>query len=67
MKVASATLVLATFCCASAFGLHGPTKTSVLRKVGIAGTNKAMVQPIDIQGNRLSNSNVVSKTAMVVR
>jgi hypothetical protein len=47
--------------------LHGPTKTSVLRKVGIAGTNKAMVQPIDIQGNRLSNSNVVSKTAMVVR
>lgn len=59
MKVASATLVLATFCCASAFGLTGP-KTVGLKKMGLAANTKApMVQAIDVQGNRLSNSNVV--------
>jgi hypothetical protein len=68
MKVASATLVLATFCCASAFGLHGPAKTTVRKNVGISANHKSsMVQPIDIQGNRLSNSNVVRKKAVVVR
>jgi hypothetical protein len=68
MKVASATLLLATFCCASAFGLNGPAKTSVRKNVGIAANHKSsMVQPIDIQGNRLSSRNVVRNKAVVVQ
>jgi hypothetical protein len=68
MKVASATLLLATFCCASAFGLNGPAQTTVFKNGRIAANHKSsMVQPVDVQGNRLSNSNVVRKKAVVVR
>jgi hypothetical protein len=67
MKVASITLLLATFCCASAFGLNGPAKTSVRKNVGISANHKSsMVQPIDMQGTRLSK-NVVRNKAVVVQ
>lgn len=55
------TLLLASFCCASAFGLNGKP-VSALKKVGNVQA-KPMVQPIDIQGNRLATPNsVVSST-----
>lgn len=55
MKIA-ATLFIATAWCTSAFGLHGATTSSAIKRVGFAAANKkAMVQPIDIHGKRLSN------------
>jgi hypothetical protein len=65
MKVASATLLLATFCCASAFGLHGPA-TAGIKNVGISAYQKPMVQAMDVQGNRLSSStsNLVSNPVL---
>lgn len=56
MKV-TATLTLASLCCASAFGLHG-VATSTAKKVGYVGSNKPMVQAIDVTGQRLSNTMV---------
>jgi len=52
MKVA---VLFATFCCASAFGLHGVATNSPVKKVGFAGNHKSMVQAVDIHGNRMSN------------
>ena len=62
MKVAQFTLILASICCASSFGLNG--KANVMRKVGFAGVghNKPMVQAIDTQGSRLGSSTMVSLT-----
>ena len=57
MKVAT-TFVLATLCCASAFGFHGPA-SKALKKV--TGASKVpMVQPIDINGERSSAAVTVS-------
>jgi hypothetical protein len=55
MKVATTTIVLATFCCTAAFGLNGATKSGIAKKVGFAAPNrKPMVQAIDVQGQRIS-------------
>lgn len=56
MKVA-ATFLVATLCAASAFGLNGASRTSLVKKVGFApSARKPMVQPIDIQGNTFSTA-----------
>jgi hypothetical protein len=56
MKVATSTIVLATFCCTAAFGLNGAaTKSGIAKKIGFAVPNrKPMVQAIDVQGQRIS-------------
>jgi hypothetical protein len=56
MKVAKTTIVLATFCCTAAFGLNGgATKSGMAKKIGFAAASrKPMVQPVDVQGQRLS-------------
>jgi hypothetical protein len=59
MKVA---VVLASFCCASAFGLHGSKVSHVKGLTGLT-QGKPMVQPIQLQqrGSRGSAaSNIVS-------
>jgi len=56
MKFATTTFLVATFCCASAFGLNGinAKTSSLLQRSGAATVGKPMVRPIDIQGNTLS-------------
>jgi hypothetical protein len=55
MKVATTTIVLATFCCTAAFGLNGATKSGIAKQIGFAPAGrKPMVQPIDVQGQRIS-------------
>ena len=55
MKIVSSTLVLATFCCASAFGLHGTGTTSAVKTLGaFAKSRQPMVQAVDIHGQRAS-------------
>lgn len=60
MKVSKTLVLLATFCCASAFGLNGATaKTGLATKIGFAAQRGSrgqapMVQAIDVQGQRLS-------------
>jgi len=58
MKLVSTTLVLATFCCASAFGLHGARTSTVAKKslAFVSGKKPAMVQAVDPQGQRLIGS-----------
>jgi len=56
MKVAT-TFVAALLSCASAFGMHGVDRaaTGLLRPAGLAPKPKgALVQAVDIQGNRLA-------------
>lgn len=59
MKVAS-TLVTVTFClgAVSAFGLQPTPKTTIknFRKNAFVDSGKPMVQPMDINGNRMDNS-----------
>jgi hypothetical protein len=62
MKVAKTTIVLATFCCTAAFGLNGATKSGMAKKIGFAASSrKPMVQPVDVQGQRLSMVRVGSQ------
>jgi hypothetical protein len=41
-------IVLASFCCASAFGLHGASTSSAVKTLGFAKSKSPMVQAIDI-------------------
>jgi hypothetical protein len=56
------TLILAPFCCAAAFGLHGPATTTSLKKNVFSGlkTQSPMVQAIDIHGGARQVTNMVS-------
>ena len=62
MKITALALLTIFATSSSAFGLNGGAKTlaqSATRSVG-AFKKSALVQPVDVQGNRLSN--VVSLT-----
>jgi hypothetical protein len=50
------TFILTTFCCASAFGLHGASTNSAVKNFAALRTNPkpAMVQAVDIHGQRSS-------------
>jgi len=66
MKVAS-TLVAVTFCAGavSAFGLQASPKSTlkqVQRNAAFVDSGKAIVQPMDINGNRMDNSFVSFST-----
>lgn len=55
MKILS-TVFLAHLLCASAFGLHGTSTSSAIKKVGFARSQPAMVQAVDVQGRQLTVS-----------
>jgi hypothetical protein len=49
-------LVLASFCCASAFGLHAATSSVKTLGYGVTNSNKPMVQPIDVYGGVMTTN-----------
>lgn len=61
MKILS-TVFLAHLLCASAFGLHGTSTTSAVKKVGFARSRSEtpMVQAVDVQGRQLTVSSTCS-------
>lgn len=65
MKIAR-TLLLAPFCCAAAFGLHGPKTGRSLTKNVFTGVKPQppMVQALDLQGRPVST--VVSSAMLRV-
>lgn len=56
VSIMKAALILVSFCYASAFGLHSKTTGAVQKKVGF--TKPAMVQPVDIHGERHASTTV---------
>jgi hypothetical protein len=43
-------LVLASFCCASAFGLHAATSSVKTLGYGVTNSKKPSVHPVDVYG-----------------
>jgi hypothetical protein len=68
MKISTSLAILSVVAASSsAFGLNGGAKNLVrssTRAVGAFQKNPAMVQPVDIQGNRISSS-VVSTVCTI--